>query len=94
MNAVAHWFTYRGSSAQIDDRLALVADLRRAPETLLRGELTSPRLTGLGLTALHRVVSTAFYDPTRGGMHGRCDPIVTSDSDQARFEGFSLCCGS
>jgi hypothetical protein len=100
MNAVSHWFTYRGESSRVGRALALVADARTASGDLLRAELRQPRMTGLNLTALHRVVSTRFFDPAGmriaapvGNWSFSIDPIVTSDSDVARFEGFSPCCG-
>jgi hypothetical protein len=53
------------------------------------GVVREPRVVGDMLLALTDVVRTHFFRP----MPANLDPVVTSNEEMIRFEGFSGCCG-
>ncbi len=53
------------------------------------GRLLYPRLIGDMLTVLSDIVRTNYFMPTPSLL----DPVVTSNEEMLRFEGFSGCCG-
>lgn len=53
------------------------------------GKLRQPRMTGEMLYVLSEVVSTHFFLP----MPPNLDPVLTSNENLLRLEGFSGCCG-
>ncbi|HEY2588990.1 MAG TPA: SWIM zinc finger family protein [Tepidisphaeraceae bacterium] len=55
-----------------------------------RGRLEHPREIADQLLTLARVVTSRFYLP---GAMRQIDPVVTSNDQVLRFEGFSSCCG-
>lgn len=53
------------------------------------GRMRQPRVVGDLLLALTEVVRTHFFKPVPVAL----DPVVTSNEEMLRFEGFSGCCG-
>src|SRR5262245_45835109 len=64
-------------------------DERQVPH-FFSGQLRKPGTTASMLLTLGKVVSTRFYLP-QGKL--QLDPVVTSNEELLRFEGFSSCCG-
>jgi hypothetical protein len=59
------------------------------------GFLARPRQTAQALLAVAAVARTRYYEPpamVRARIRA-ADPVVTSNGDRLRFEGFSACCG-
>lgn len=54
------------------------------------GRLCHPRVVGDMLIALSDVVRTHYFMPNLAALR---DPVVTSNEEMLRFEGFSGCCG-
>ncbi|MBT3202292.1 MAG: SWIM zinc finger family protein [Phycisphaerales bacterium] len=55
------------------------------------GLLRHPRVVGDMLIALSDIVQTHYFMPNQGILR---DPVVTSNEEMLRFEGFSGCCGA
>ena len=54
------------------------------------GLLRHPRTAGDMLIALSNIVQTHYFMPNMAALR---DPVVTSNEEMLRFEGFSGCCG-
>lgn len=73
--------------------LALSAAVSGGGAPFFQGQLLSPRLTARTLHCLSQMIRQRWYDPSaiaaqRAAM---LDPIVTSEGQHLRFEGFSGC---
>ena len=95
-SAAALDFTYRypfASAVEKTDqgqglRLATCDADHKHPH-FFEGRLRYPRLTGDMLMVLSDIVRTHFFMP----IPSLLDPVVTSNEEMLRFEGFSGCCG-
>jgi len=95
--AAAIDYTYRypfaSSVGQFDRgfglRLATCGANHEHPH-FFEGRLLYPRIVGDMLIALSDVVRTHYFMPNVSGL---VDPVVTSNEEMLRFEGFSGCCG-
>src|SRR5262245_66582561 len=54
------------------------------------GRMRQPHVAASMLLTLAKVVSTRFWMPLNPAL---LDPVVTSNEELLRFEGFSSCCG-
>lgn len=95
--AAALDFTYRyafpSNLAQANDGQAgltlATCNLDHATPYFFDGRVRSPRALGAMLTVLSDVVRTHFFLP----MPPNLDPVLTSNENLLRLEGFSGCCG-
>lgn len=93
-------FTYRYEQASYvgrelakSPRLALATyNPDRPPAYFFEGALRRPRLTGQMLYTLSEIVKTRFWEPIPMG-YSMFDPVLTSNPNILRLEGFSGCCG-
>jgi predicted nucleic acid-binding Zn finger protein len=83
----ASGFVPQGSGAGL--RLATSGGAEPSPY-FFRGRLEYPREIADQLLTLAQVVTSRFYLP---GAMRQIDPVVTSNDQVVRFEGFSSCCG-
>lgn len=90
-------FTYRyafasqlGSTTRGTPQLSLATcDADRAQPYFFEGRMRHPRMVGEMLYVLSEVVRTHFFLPRPAQL----DPVLTSNEDMLRLEGFSGCCG-
>ena len=96
MTAAALDFTYRyaHASALVEaprgkGLVLATCGARHEQPHFFDGTLREPRVVGSMLLALTDVVRTHFFRP----IPALLDPVVTSNEEMLRFEGFSGCCG-
>ena len=89
-------FTYRypfaSSIGLVEGELGVnlaTCDARCAHPHFFSGRMRQPKVVGDMLLALCQVVRTHFFI----ARPPRLDPVVTSNPQMLRFEGFSGCCG-
>lgn len=96
-----HFFRYPFPSELIPDgrrQLLRLATFRKGPQAspfFFEGQLTNPQQTAELLRAVMTVVQSRFHIPAAmlDRILAESDPMVTSNDDRLRFEGFSACCG-
>ncbi len=92
--AIDFTYSYRFSSGVGDFergfglRLATCGAHKESPH-FFEGRLRQPRCVGDMLLVLSDIVRTHFFLPQPPNL----DPVVTSNEEMLRFEGFSGCCG-
>lgn len=104
MAALAEPFTYRyPHPSHIDSatptktlRLATFTDASAQSPFFFEGQLVNPRRTAGLLRGLMEIVRSRFHVPAvmLQRILMESDPVVTSNDDRLRFEGFSACCGA
>ena len=77
-------------------RLATFSNQDSASPYFFQGRLTNPRRTADLLRGLMQIVQARFHVPAAmlQRILTEADPVVTSNDDRLRFEGFSACCGA
>lgn len=77
-------------------RLATFRDGRDASPFFFEGRLLKPQRTAELLRSIMTIVQSRFHIPAAmlGRILAEADPVVTSNDDRLRFEGFSSCCGA
>jgi hypothetical protein len=99
--AVAHVYRYLHSSALVKSagapqlRMATSGGQAENPY-FFRGKLLHPFQIGILLRGLMEVVQSRYYVPPSVIARNirLADPVVTSNDDRLRFEGFSACCSA
>jgi hypothetical protein len=99
--AVAHAYRYLHSSAVVESagapqlRLATSGGQAENPY-FYRGKLVHPFQIGALLRGLMQVVQSRYHVPSSviARILRLADPVVTSNDDRLRFEGFSACCSA
>ncbi len=104
MSALEDSFVYRypfSSHLSADDGgkrlcLATIADDSNESPYFFQGYLANPRRSADLLRGLMQIVKARFHVPAAmlERILAEADPVVTSNDDRLRFEGFSACCGA
>lgn len=68
----------------------------RRQSIFFEGRLLQPQQTAAMLRAIMTIAQSRFHIPAAmlGRILAEADPVVTSNDDRLRFEGFSSCCGA